>query len=155
MDVLEKVRDSAPDSPERDRALKWFLALHRIFLRHGSHNISKEDRFKMWEDGNFQALITCFEKDLDVARKPSSKVNNSDASKVQRARHAAADGNKKKAANFLKASNKGIAATGENADPRVIAQLDAKHPPRTNRMPGYITHPDGTPLDDEDAFVEL
>ena len=173
LDYVEESHDMnhIENNAELNRALKWQLAVHRLFLRQAVQKKKKgfrtvsaaafrkpalDRRFKMWDDGDYQGLVKELLEDLQNTRPSSGKVDNSESAIKQRAHEAAADGDRKKAQSYLNATNKGIAPlTGPNADPRVIEQLNEKNPVRQENMPGHLTDVHGNPLDKKAKFERI
>jgi hypothetical protein len=142
MDVLVKLEE-ARDDDERDRALRWQLLLHQILLRKpfgpsgrgGSraHDVYRQ-RFAAWRNGEFGKLVRWWARDREASassrnlrRTPSERGN------VDRALALIEVGELSKAARLLTSSG-----LGDLSDPRIVAQLAAKHPLRATEMDGDL-----------------
>ena len=129
-DVLRAWR-AATNDDERERMLKWFVALHDILLRvpprggrRGRAAISH--RFAAWAQGDFGMLVRWWLHDrAAVNQQPQSASTGADAGRsVERALALLRDGHISRAIRTL--SSDGL---GDLLDDRIVAQLRAKHPP--------------------------
>ena len=138
VDVFEKL-ERARDEDERDRALRWQLMLHQILLRKpfgpsgrgGSraHDVYRQ-RFAAWCDGEYGKLVRWWARDREQARlSRETRRSRSGRGDLDRALALIEEGELSKAARLLTSSG-----LGDLTDPRIIAQLEAKHPRRETEI---------------------
>ena len=121
---------------EQTRALKWQLAIHHLLLRHVNRgqpdsrqfNGTIKQRFQLWHDGDFAALIKGWQKDAQRTTKPP-KIRTGQELKTHNNMQAV---NLAKRGQIRRATNKAN-ETQDKANmqaPEVQAQAQVKHPRR-------------------------
>ena len=145
--VYKWVEDAVPGTMQYHCALFWELLLHRLLLRssprsRGRGRNSKDtlsNRFKAFQEGDYQFLVKGLQRACDRAAKlPPKSVENDESRTLGRVQKLLAKGRFSKAYRLL--DSKGQASM---QDPGVVAQLDAKHGKRDYELPGSL--PDNLP----------
>ena len=121
---------------EQTRAIKWQMALHHILFRQVNRgtpdsrqfNCAIKQRFQLWNDGNYAALIQGWEKDAQRTTNPP-KVRTGQELKTYnniQAVNLAKQGQVRRAANKANETQ----AKANMQAPEVQTQAKAKHPQR-------------------------
>jgi flagellar biosynthesis GTPase FlhF len=138
-DVLHQREEAATDA-ERDRALKWQLALPQLLLRSSTRRAGRDGqakraaavRFHHWQQGDFRELVASWRRDVDEAREGWLQHHGGRQSESRaqlRAVTLIEEGEISKGINLLLSHG-----LGDLADARILAQLEAKQPARKEEL---------------------
>ena len=140
--VYKWIEDAEPGTMQHDCALFWELLLHRLLLRssprtRGRGRTSKDtlsNRFKAFQEGDYQFLINGLQRACDrAARARPKSVEHDEDRTLGRVQKLLAKGRFSKAYRLLDSKGQ-----GSMQDPGVVDQLDAKHGKRDYELPGSL-----------------
>ena len=128
---------NAQGEEERDMALRWAMMIHALLLRLPTAQRQRphkaiERRMAAWRDGNYTWLVDEYLKDLSRV-KSSPPRKRSEEAIVSQAVAYISEGLISKAVGLLESNG-----LGDLLDPRIVAQLKAKHPKRKEPMPSRL-----------------